>query len=238
MRIAIVSDVHANLVALEAVLRDAGDVDGVWCLGDSVGYGPQPVEVLKRLTDAAAVLGNHDAAAAGLISTDDFNPWAAVAAEWTAKQLGEDAALRIKATPETRIEREFTLVHGTLRFPIWEYLLDEATARGHLELQETTYSFAGHTHLPTLVEEEGDAVSFRLLEADEVVELGQHRLILNPGSVGQPRDGNPRASYGVLDTGSSTFLLRRVDYDIASTQALMKEARLPERLIRRLSFGR
>lgn len=239
MVVLVVSDIHANLVALEAVLRDAGEVDAIWCLGDSVGYGPQPNEVLERLAHASCVLGNHDAAAAGLISVDDFNPYAAEAARWTAARLVYGLASQIKDLPETRVEEEdFTLVHGSLRHPIWEYLVTAESALAHLELQTTPFGLAGHTHLPLRVQETAVGPRFALLEDGQVVELASTRLILNPGSVGQPRDGDPRASYALLDTKAATFTLKRVQYDIAATQALMAGAGLPERLIQRLAVGR
>jgi predicted phosphodiesterase len=240
MRVLVVSDVHANLAALEAVFKDAGEVDAIWCLGDTVGYGPQPNEVLEALADAVAVLGNHDAAAAGIITTEDFNPQAAEAASWTRSVVHEESVTRIKSTPEVKIcEEQFTLVHGSLREPIWEYLISAETALAHFDLQETGYGLVGHSHLPMRVAESDDlSPRFALLKQDEVVELAGRRLVLNPGSVGQPRDGDPRASYALLDTQAATFTLRRAEYDIAATQRLMGEAGLPQRLIQRLSAGR
>jgi len=243
MRIAITSDIHANLVALDAVLEHAGPVDAIWNMGDAVGYGPQPSECITRLCEFGAiwVAGNHERAATGAISTDEFNPAAATAAQWTANRLAADERAFLDALPETRIEGDFTLVHGSLRWPIWEYLVDFETARAHLSLQQTPFGFVGHTHIPmqvTELPEDRQGCELHRLADGDIVELGESRLVLNPGSVGQPRDGDKRASYGLLDTDARTFILRRVEYDIASTQKLMGEAELPHWLIERLAIGR
>lgn len=243
MRIAVISDVHANLVALEAVLAHAGEVDAFWNIGDCVGYGPQPAECVSRLREAGAawVAGNHERAATGAISTDEFNPSAAAAALWTRGRLSGEEKAFLDELPETETRGDFTLVHGTLRWPIWEYLDDYDTARAHLALLKTRYSFVGHTHVPALVTERPNApegCEMRRLRDGETVDLGSERLVLNPGSVGQPRDGDKRAAYGILDTDAATFTLRRVEYDIAATQRLMVDAGLPEWLIERLEIGR
>src|SRR3972149_4560163 len=154
MRIAIISDVHSNLAALEAVLRHAeaqGPIDAFWCLGDTVGYGPQPRECVARLQelDALMVAGNHDWAGTGKMGTEEFNPDAAAAARWTAGQLPAEERAYLDALPEVVSQGEFTLVHGTLRWPIWEYLYSYEAARAHLERQQTPFSLVGHTHVPT-----------------------------------------------------------------------------------------
>ena len=244
MRIAVVSDIHANRAALDAVVQHAGSVDGVWCLGDSVGYGPQPAECIARLRELNAiwVAGNHERAATGAISVEDFNSSAASAAIWTGEQLTESDRESLDQLPETELAENFTLVHGTLRWPIWEYLFDEEAAIGHLALQRTQFSLVGHTHVPAIVTEHPDdptGCSMRRLADGEIVDLGgNERLVLNPGSVGQPRDGDKRASYGVVDTKAGTFQLHRVEYDIAATQQLMAEADLPAWLSERLAIGR
>jgi diadenosine tetraphosphatase ApaH/serine/threonine PP2A family protein phosphatase len=244
MRIAIVSDIHANLAALDAVLEHAGPVDRVWCLGDTVGYGPQPGECIDRLRslDTVWVAGNHERAATGAMTTEDFNANAAAAALWTRDRLSAEHRAFLDALPETALEGEFTLVHGTLRWPLWEYLFDEDTALAHLSLQQTRYSFVGHTHVPAVVVEQPDAPAgceMRRLHDGESIDLaGERRLVFNPGSVGQPRDGDRRASYGEMDTKAGTFTLRRVEYDIPATQGLMRDAGLPAWLIERLEIGR
>ena len=257
MRIAIISDVHSNLAALEAVLRHAeaqGATDGLWCLGDTVGYGPQPSECLYRLRDAGAklVAGNHDRAATGKIETEEFNPDAANAALWTRGQIDEDAAAYLDALPEVThatsgreappAEADFTLVHGSLRWPIWEYLSSYEAATAHLERQQTPFSLVGHTHVPMLVregEEYPQGCEMFYLEDGARVQLDRRRrVVINPGSVGQPRDGDPRAAYAAYDTESGTFTLHRLEYDIPATQKLMEAAGLPRWLIDRLTAGR
>ncbi len=241
MRIAVVSDIHSNLAALEAVLAAAGAIDGVWNTGDAVGYGPQPRECIARLRELGAlwVAGNHERAATGAISTEDFNPTAALAAKWTGAQLTPEDAAFLDRLPEVAQEGSFTLCHGTLRDPIWEYLDDGDAALGHLALQETPFSIVGHTHVPVAVVELPDTYDIRQLKDGESVALTEDpRLILNPGSVGQPRDGDKRASYGIYDSEAATFTLHRVEYDIARTQELMAEAGLPEWLAERLAIGR
>ncbi len=158
MRVAIMSDIHANIAALEAVLADAGPVDGIWNTGDAVGYGPQPRECIARLREAAAVwvAGNHERAATGAISTDEFNPAAALAAQWTGAQLTGDDKAFLDALPEVAMQGDFTLCHGTLRDPIWEYLDDGDAALAQLALQRTPFALVGHTHVPALVTETPD----------------------------------------------------------------------------------
>jgi len=248
MRIAIISDVHANLAALEAVLRHAeaaGPIDAVWCLGDTVGYGPQPSECVARLREAGAtaVAGNHDRAATGKMGVEDFNADAATAALWTRDHLEEDTAAYLDALPEVaRPSEEFTLVHGTLRWPLWEYLYSYEAARAHLERQETPFSLVGHTHVPMLgaegAEFEHGCEMYYLEDGQSVPLPDDRKIVLNPGGVGQPRDGDPRAAYALYDTDARTVTVHRVEYDIAATQALMEAAGLPRRLIDRLSVGR
>ena len=247
MRAAVVSDIHANLAAIEAVLDHAenmGRVDAVWNLGDCVGYGPQPCECIAQLRKAGAlwVAGNHERAATGAIDTDDFNPSAAAAAMWTREQLDDGEKAFLDALPETAEQGDFVFVHGTLRWPIWEYLLDSETARAHLSLMQVPFGFVGHTHVPmAAVEDDQSPEGCRLtrLRDGDVVQIdGRTKIVLNSGSVGQPRDGDPRASYGIYDSDSMTFTLHRVEYDIGATQRLMEDARLPSWLSERLSIGR
>jgi diadenosine tetraphosphatase ApaH/serine/threonine PP2A family protein phosphatase len=256
VRVLIVSDIHANLAAFDAVLRDAaarGPIDVVWNLGDCVGYGPQPVECIARLRELRALMvaGNHERAATGAISTADFNPNAAAAAAWTRDQLGEEEVSYLDALPEvTRAkvgqdagqDPEFTLVHGTLREPIWEYLHSHDAAIGHLRLQETALGLVGHTHVPMLVLEDEAAAQgcelYHLADGEAVELTAGRKMVINPGSVGQPRDRDPRAAYAMYDTERAVVTLHRVEYDIGATQALMEAAGLPRWLIERLSAGR
>ena len=245
MRIALLTDVHANLAALQAVLRHAeedGPLDQVWCMGDLVGYGPQPSECLTVLRgyDLRAVAGNHDRAATGDLDTSAFNPAAAEAAGWTETHITNDDRAFLRELPEVRVEGEMTLVHGSLRDPVWEYLFDPRAARGHLDRQDTPYSVCGHTHIPLLFEEAPGRSSplMATLAHGDRIELGERRLVINPGGVGQPRDGDPRSAYGLLDTAARTVDLFRVEYDITATQRAMEDAGLPERLITRLARGK
>jgi predicted phosphodiesterase len=246
MRIAVVSDVHANVAALGAVLRHAEEqraLDAVWSLGDVVGYGPQPNEALKLLRDQqlTAVSGNHDLAATGLMDTSDFNEDAAIANAWNAANLIPDNAQFLRELPaiETRTAEKIVLCHGTLRSPAWEYLFTEEAAQAQFARMTVQWSFVGHTHVP-LVVEEGDngAILADRPDSGDVIRLGDRRLILNPGAVGQPRDGDPRAAYAILDTAKALVEFYRVPYPIEETQAAMAAAGLPRWLIERLSEGR
>ena len=242
MRIAIISDVHSNLVALDAVLADAEGrgAEAIWNLGDTVGYGPDPNEVVARLAEAGAVsvLGNHDAAATGRIGTELFNRLAAEAAEWTRDHLEPETAAYLGGLAEVALEGEWSLVHGTLREPIWEYLITEEAAEGHFERQETPYGAVGHTHVPLRVLRGERGVEGSTPVEGEAVALGKGPLCINPGSVGQPRDGDPRASYALVDGGEGAVTHHRVLYDIAETQRRMAEAGLPQELAARLPVGR
>jgi len=245
MRIAVVTDVHANLAALEAVLRHAeGEraLDAVWALGDLVGYGPQPSACLARLRGLplTAVAGNHDLAAAGAIDLRQFNTTAADASRWTAAQLSDEDKAFLLSLPRTLVVEPFSLAHGSLRDPIWEYLITRIAALAQFDRMETPFSMVGHTHVPLLFAESDDPWEPRheLLYDGDVVQLGETRLILNPGGVGQPRDGDPRAAYAVYDAGETTVTFHRVPYEVALTQAAMAEAGLPASLIARLGRGR
>ncbi|MBI5946702.1 MAG: metallophosphoesterase family protein [Chloroflexi bacterium] len=243
MRVALLSDIHSNLAALDAVVAAAKE-DGAtawWHLGDVVGYGPDPDAVIERLGElgASGVMGNHDAAAAGVIDTSDFNPLAAEAALWTAAEISTPSRDYLAALPLQQVDGAFTRVHGSLRDPIWEYLRTEKAVRAHFALQETAFSIVGHTHFPlVIVEQPGRPVDARVPDEGKAVKLGPARACVNPGCVGQPRDGDPRACYAILDTEALTVLFRRVPYDIAATQEKMRTAGLPEPLISRLSVGR
>ncbi len=244
MSIVIVSDVHANLAALRAVLTDAasrGAVDAIWATGDLVGYGAEPGEVLDLLREhrLAAVAGNHDLAACGKIGVNEFNASAAAAARWTAGHLDIPSRQWLADLPQTRIEGDFGLAHGSLRDPVWEYLLSGEQALVQFELQTTPYSIVGHSHLPFVFEERRDGVPrLRRMDDGDEVAIGNTRLILNPGSVGQPRDGDPRASYVLYDEPAALLTWHRVAYDIEATQRKIIAAGLPRWLADRLSEGR
>lgn len=241
MRILVISDIHANLTALDAVLEAAGKFDAAWCLGDLVGYGPDPNECVTRvrqLPGLICIIGNHDAAALQQIEDDVFNPEARTAILWTRKALTETTITYLNSLPETTRNTQVTLSHGSPRHPVWEYLLDVRTATLSFDHFTTPYCFVGHTHLPVVYILEKGSQFARLVipEVDQTVQLTP-RMILNPGSVGQPRDRDPRASFAIYDSEDNTWVLRRVNYDISAVQSRMKRAGLPERHIQRLSVG-
>ena len=242
MRALIVSDVHSNLEALGAVVADAGQLGGfdcVWCLGDMVGYGPDPSECLRLLRefDLVAVAGNHDYAAAGVIDASDFNGAAYAAIRWTGEQLDGDNKRFLSELPMIAVEPPFTLVHGSLRAPIVEYLLHPSQAAATFELLTTAYCLVGHSHQPFICRDMVPVPLFLPLPEDTPVELDEGRCIINPGSVGQPRDRDTRASYAVFDTDGPAIEHYRVEYDVAFTQNKMRRAGLPEYLIGRLTHG-
>lgn len=240
MRVLLLADVHSNLDALQSVMRDAeerGPVDAVWVLGDLVGYGPDPSACLKVLREAGAVCvaGNHDVAAIGAVPTDAFNEYAAVASVWTSAHLTEEDADYLGGLP-VRLELEgCTLVHGSPRDPIWEYVIGGEEVEESFKLLTTPLCLVGHSHLATMFEQGREGV---WLTPGEPVQLIGRRLILNPGGVGQPRDGDTRASYGIFDTSAGTITHYRVEYDIKGVQGRMAKAGLPGHLIERLSRGR
>ena len=242
MRALIVSDVHSNIEALGAVAADAGSRGGfgqVWCLGDTVGYGPDPGSCLSLLRehDLVAVAGNHDYAAVGKRPVHDFNGAARYAAHWTAANLSPEDAAFLSGLPLTETRGPFTLVHGSLRQPIDEYLLDANAALATLGLLTTRYCLVGHSHIPFICAENGGSPEFKPFTEDEVFPLREERLIINPGSVGQPRDRDPRSSYVIYDSDAMTVEIHRVCYDVAKTQQKMQSASLPQYLIDRLDHG-
>ncbi len=241
MRTLILSDIHANLTALEAVLEDAGVVDAVWCLGDLVGYGPDPNECIERirsLDNLQCIIGNHDAAAVGCIEVDAFNPEARKTVLWTQERLTPISKDYLLNLPE-RIDLEhFTLVHGSPFRPVWEYLLETRSATLSFEFFETPYCFVGHTHLPVCYLLPDDRTTAQLVVPEPATTMTlAPRAILNPGSVGQPRDHNPLAAYAILDMEDYTLQWCRVEYNVLSVQYRMRQENLPERHISRLSAG-
>ena len=242
MRTLIVSDIHSNLEALDAVLAHAdreGGFDRIWCLGDLVGYGPDPSACLGLLRefDLVAVAGNHDYAAAGVIDASDFNGAAFAAIQWTAEQLAADDKSFLAGLPMVSQQPPFTLVHGSLRDPIVEYLTHPSQALATLELLTTPYCLVGHSHYPFICRENAGWPLFLALPDGQPVALDGERCIVNPGSVGQPRDRDPRSGYAVFDSDGPSVEHFRIEYDIATTQNKMRSASLPQYLIDRLDHG-
>jgi diadenosine tetraphosphatase ApaH/serine/threonine PP2A family protein phosphatase len=239
MRVLVLTDIHSNLSALDSVLAAVGVVDGTWVLGDTVGYGPDPDEVIARLAerDAVAVLGNHDAAAVGRMETDVFNDDARAAILWTAERINAASRDWLSVLPET-IERDgFTLAHGTPRDPLWEYCFSVPVARGVFETLATPHCMVGHTHVPLLFREHDGRIESVAPSDGSEVTIDEERLIINPGGVGQPRDGDPRSCALILDLERMHAQWLRVEYPIEPVQRRMREHALPERLVRRLEIG-
>jgi predicted phosphodiesterase len=241
MKILVISDIHANLTALETVLDDAGEVEAVWCLGDLVGYGPDPNECVERvraLPNLTCLVGNHDIAVLGRIDLGTFNHEAQAALRWTQEALTPENVQYLGSLPDNAQEGDVTLVHGSPRQPIWEYLLNSRVATANFEHFDTDYCLVGHTHLPIIyhLSQNGKNAQLLIPDYDTPMELTP-RAILNPGSVGQPRDRDPRAAYMLFDPEGETCEYHRVKYDIAEVQARMQTAKLPGRHISRLEFG-
>ena len=247
MRALIISDVHSNLEAFDAVLADAeanGGYDTVWFLGDLVGYGADPGPCIARLRNLPhlAIAGNHDHAVTGRLNPDLFNGAARAAALWTTDQLSDAELAYLVELPEVRTVGAFTHVHGSLRDPVMEYLISEPAAMATFALLETPFCLVGHSHYPLVwTEREGGADVALLDTAAPLVLDAERRVIINPGSVGQPRDGDWRASYLLYDNdaGDAGVLHHyRVEYDVAGAQVKMRAAGLPETLAERLALGR
>ena len=240
MRIAVLSDIHANLPALDAVLAALGPVDAVWHLGDVVGYGPHPDEVVARLREVGAVgvRGNHDAAALDLGMAEGFNVDARRAIEWTAGRIAPATRAWLSGLPEQREIEGLTLVHGSPRDPAWEYITTAPDASANLAAFATAHLLYGHTHLPAVFRDRAGRMETLVPTDGSLVTLDAGRVLANPGSVGQPRDGDPRASAAILDTAARTLTWRRVAYPVVEVQAAMRAAGLPAWLVARLERGR
>ncbi len=243
MRIAVLSDIHANIRALDTILAALGSVDAVWHLGDVVGYGPDPDAVVDRLRERGAigVRGNHDLAATGDAAIDDFNVDARAAMEWTRRVITPATRDWLAALPARLSVGSYSLVHGSLRDPTWEYIVSDDVATANLALLGTPYGLFGHTHQPfAYVTDTADArgpLDSGLPRPGATLVLAGRRALINPGSVGQPRDGDPRASALILDSTSDAVTWIRADYDIEGTQRAMRAVKLPARGIARLGFG-
>jgi predicted phosphodiesterase len=241
MRVLVITDIHSNLIALEAVIKHAGKVDATWCLGDMVGYGPYPnkcISLIKEQPNLICLLGNHDAAAINMLDVSTFNPEARKSVEWTQNRLSEENEAFLRERPQVTVQGNVTLTHGSPRHPIFEYILDTRAATENFGHFDTDFCFIGHTHLPVMFYIENNSYMSRLVipPLDETTEL-KPRVIINPGSVGQPRDRDPRAAYAIFDTEANTWEPYRVEYDINTMQEQMRKYELPERHIIRLESG-
>jgi predicted phosphodiesterase len=241
-RVAVISDIHSNLAALETVVDAVGTVDDWWCLGDVVGYGPDPNEVIELLQDlrVTCIRGNHDDGVQRLDELAWFNSTAGLALEWTAKQLTETSWQFLRDLPDTIALDGYRLVHGSPRDALTEYVTNAPIAEASLRLISEDVCFIGHTHIPSSFVQASrlDAVDVeRRLHAESMHLERPARHIINAGSVGQPRDGDARAAYGILDTTERVFTWLRVAYGVSVTQEKMRAAALPKMLIDRLSEG-
>ncbi len=241
-KVLVISDVHANAVALEAVLTDAGKVDETWCLGDVAGYGPQPNECIERirsLPNLTCMMGNHDFAAIGDMALETFNTDARKALLWQRMQLNEESKGFLNSMLDKLLVRgEVSLAHGSPRDPIWEYVMNTLVARINLSFFDTPWCFVGHSHFQAVFQfhAKTDELSIEVPRPAEQYEL-KERAILNPGSVGQPRDRDPRAAYAIFSPKAHTWEPRRVEYDIKSVQKMILDAGLPPRHAERLAGG-
>src|SRR5690242_690489 len=241
MRVAVVSDLHSNLHALEEVLAaiDAEAPDELWCLGDLVGYGPRPNECCATIAQRADVClaGNHDLAVRGTIDLEEFGGEAAVAARWTREVLAPEAQQLLDGLEPTGSAHGVALYHGSARDPVWEYVLSDEGALATLDLADSPLVLVGHSHVALQVVQSGDELTGGVAKGGAELELDGVRALLNPGSVGQPRDGDPRAAYLLLDLDARRAQFRRVEYDVKLTQREMRDAGLPEMLAGRLELG-
>src|SRR5580765_652622 len=241
MRVAVVSDIHSNLHALEAVLAaiEAEAPDELWCLGDLVGYGPRPNECCALVADRAEVClaGNHDLGVLGTIDLVEFGGEAGLAARWTRDVRDPEARALLEPLEPQGTAHGVALYHGSARDPVWEYVLSDDAALATLELADSPLVLVGHSHVALQVVQSGDELAGGVAPDGTELKLGGVRALLNPGSVGQPRDGDPRAAYLLLDLDVQHASFHRVEYDVEQTQREMRDAGLPEMLAARLELG-
>jgi diadenosine tetraphosphatase ApaH/serine/threonine PP2A family protein phosphatase len=242
MLIAIATDVHGNRPAFEAVIAaaDAAAVDEMWCLGDLVGYGAEPdacVELAERHC-AVCLAGNHDLGVIGVLSLEDFSRGARIAAEWTAETISEETREFLLAlTPEGEAQG-YGLFHASPRDPIWEYVLSGLTAEMCFDATDFRVSFIGHSHVAlSFHRPDGEPTTGSTRREGDELELTTGHWLINPGGAGQPRDGDPRAAWLLLDTDRQTARWCRTEYDISAAQAAIRAARLPDSLAERLQYG-
>ena len=244
MRIGILGDVHGNLEALEATVTalQSASIDHWVQVGDIVGYGAQPAECIRRVRElnCTVCLGNHDAAVVGLLSTEYFKPYACQAVEWTRAQLDTSELDFLRQLPLVVEREQYTVVHGTLHMPDqFGYVMSVVEARDSLRQQNTPVCFVGHSHVPAIYTQDGDDEDIQVVFSPEVTAKTARckKVLMNVGSVGQPRDEDPRAAYAIYDSETRDASIHRVSYDIASAQRKIMNAGLPEVLANRLALG-
>ncbi|MEI2701099.1 MAG: metallophosphoesterase family protein [Baekduia sp.] len=242
MRVAVISDIHGNLPALESVLDEieGEDLQHVWCLGDTVGYGADPNDCCRLVRDTTDVVlaGNHDLAVCGTLPTDDFSRGAAIAAEWTREVLEDGHRRWLSGRPAAGAIADVGLYHGSPRNPIWEYVLSALLAELCFDATEQRINLIGHSHVALGFErQEGENATGERRRAGDAADISSGEWLLNPGSVGQPRDGDPRAAWLLLDLDLQRAEWRRTEYDIGRAQQAIRAARLPDSLAERLHYG-
>jgi predicted phosphodiesterase len=242
MKVAVISDIHGNRHAFEATLEAiaASDAAELWCLGDLVGYGAEPdacVELARRHA-AVCLAGNHDMAVTGEIPLDEFSRGASLAAQWTREVIAPENLAFLKGLRPQGEEDHVGLYHASPRDPVWEYVLSALLAELCLDRQPHRVCLVGHSHVAlSFVRWEGELATGEPRREGARLDLAVGEWLLNPGSVGQPRDGDPRASWLLLDLDGMTALFHRADYDIAGAAAAIRAARLPDSLAERLEYG-
>lgn len=243
MKYAIISDVHSNLEAFQTVIDEVKKekVDKYLFVGDIVGYAANPCECIAELKklECVAVAGNHDWGAVELSSIENFNSYAKEAIEWTMNQLSEKDKKFLKKLPLVKTIDDITLVHSTLLNPEkWEYIRSTFQAHKSIDIQETSLLFAGHSHVPiTFLEPSQIKGPIRFAKEEKIQIQDGYKYFINVGSVGQPRDGNPNACYGIYDKKNQTVEIKRIEYDVKKAQEKILEAGLPPRLAERLESG-
>jgi predicted phosphodiesterase len=242
MKVAVISDIHANRHAFEATLDAVADSDAaeLWCLGDLVGYGAEPDACVELAREHAAVClaGNHDMAVTGEIDLDEFSRGASLAAEWTREVIDPNNLSFLGSLRPQAQEGQLALYHASPRDPVWEYVLSALLAELCLDAQPTRMSLIGHSHVAlSFVRREGELTTGEPRRAGTELDVSEGEWLLNPGSVGQPRDGDPRASWLLLDLDGMSASFQRSNYDVAGAAAAIRAARLPDSLAERLEYG-
>jgi predicted phosphodiesterase len=242
MKVAVVSDIHSNLQALEAVLEAvaASEASELWCLGDIVGYGADPnacVELVRRHV-AVCLAGNHDMAVAGELPLDEFSRGASIAAQWTREVIAPANLEFLAGLRPAGEEGPIGLYHASPRDPVWEYVLSALLAELCMDSQPHRVCLIGHSHVASsFVRREGDTATGEPRREGAQLDISSGEWLLNPGSVGQPRDGDPRAAWLLLDLDGDVASYRRTSYDVAGAAAAIRAARLPNSLAERLEYG-
>jgi predicted phosphodiesterase len=242
MRVAVVSDIHGNRQAFEAVLDAiaSSDCEEMWCLGDLVGYGADPdacVE-LARKHAAISLAGNHDLVVVGTLPLEEFSRGAALAAQWTRETITPETRAYLNELQPSLLDEEVGLYHASPRDPVWEYVLSPLQADMCLDVQQHRVCLIGHSHVALAFQRPpGELATGQTRDADDQLKLSSGEWLVNPGSVGQPRDGDPRAAWLELDLDTWEATYRRTEYDIAGAGAAIRAARLPASLAERLQYG-